>query len=99
VQASLEVSIEEPAASEDAKGNEEEKKAVEEDQNKTDDEEEEESAAEENNVVAVATTVPNEIKKEDSTNSKFKCHDDMCQVTFKMYVKVHSFFLFMNVQN
>jgi hypothetical protein len=91
------VSLEEPAASEDAKGNEEEKKAVEEDQKKTDDEKEEESAAEENNVVA--TTVPNEIKKEDSTNSKFKCHDDMCQVTFKMYMKVHSFFLFMNVQN
>jgi hypothetical protein len=96
LQASLEVSVEEPAATEEAKSSEVEKKADEDEEKKTDEKKEE--AAEENDVVPMDTTILNEIKKEESTNSKLNCHNNVCQVPFKIRMKACIFFLFLNVQ-
>jgi hypothetical protein len=96
-QASLEVSVEEPVANEEAKSSEVEKKVDEDEEKKTDKKEEEEEVVE-NKVVAVDTTVLNEIKKEESTNSKLNCYNIMYQVPFEILMKACSFFLFLNVQ-
>jgi hypothetical protein len=82
------VSIEEPAASEEAKDNEAKKKADEEEQKETDDKEEDE-AAEESKVETMDTSVPDEIKKEESTDGKLKCCN-MYHVSFQVYMKAYS---------
>jgi hypothetical protein len=81
------VSIEEPAASEEAKDNEE-KKADEEEQKETVDKKEDE-AAEESKVETMDTSVPDEITKEESTDGKLKCCN-MYRVTFQVYMKADS---------
>lgn len=80
------MSVEEPAASEEAKDSEA-KKQADEDQKKTDDKEDE--AAEESKVEAMDTSVPDEIKKEESTNGKLKW-SNVCHLSFQIYVKVCS---------
>lgn len=81
------MSVEEPAASEEAKDNEAKKKADEEEQKETDDKEDE--GAEENKVQTMDTSVPDEIKKEESTDGKFNCCY-MYHVSFQVYMKAHS---------
>lgn len=85
LQASLEASVEEPAVNEEAKSSEVDMKA---DEKKTDEKKEEE-----NNAVAMDT-----IKKEEPRDSKLKCHNNMCQVPFKISMNPCSFFLFLNAQ-
>jgi hypothetical protein len=81
------VSIEEPAPSEEAKDNEAKKEADEEEQKEMDDEEGE--GAEESKVETMDTSVPDEIKKEESTDGKSKCCY-MYHVSFQVYMKAYS---------
>jgi hypothetical protein len=82
------VSLEEPAAGEEAKDNEEKKKTDEEEQKEVDDKMEDEGA-EESKVETVDTAVPDEIKKEESADGKFNCCY-MYRVSFQVYMKAHS---------
>jgi hypothetical protein len=82
------VSVEEPAASEEAKDNEVKKKADEEEQKETDDKEEDEGA-EESKLETMDTSVPDEIKKEESSDGKLECCD-MYHVSFQVYMKACS---------
>jgi hypothetical protein len=81
------VSVEEPAAGEEAKDNEA-KKTDEEEQKEVDDKMEDEGA-EESKVETVDTAVPDEIKKEESADGKFNCCY-MYHVSFRVYIKAHS---------
>ena len=83
------MSVEEPAPSEEAKDNEAKKKADEEEQKETGDKEDEH--AEEIKVETMDTLVPDEIKKEESTDGKSKCCY-MCHVAFQVHMKAYSLF-------
>lgn len=82
------MSIEEPVPSEEAKDNEAKKKADEEEQKETDDKKEDEGA-EESKVETMDTSVPDEIKKEESTDGKSKCCY-MYHVSFEVYMEAYS---------
>jgi hypothetical protein len=79
------VSVEEPAATEEAKDNEAKKEADEDEQKETEGKKEDE-AAEESNVEAMDTSVPDEIKKEEPADGKSNCCN-ACHVPFQIHVK------------
>lgn len=82
------MSVEEPVPSEEAKDNEAKKMADEEEQKETDDKKEDEGA-EESKVETMDTSVPDEIKKEESADGKSKCCY-MYRVSFQVYMKAYS---------
>lgn len=82
------MSTEEPTPSEETKDNEAKKTADEEEQKEMDDKKEDEGA-EESKVETMDTSVPDEIKKEESTDGKSKCYY-MYHVSFQVHMKVYS---------